>query len=132
MLCERCVPGGNGKIRLWEGLDVNIGFYMCIGLVPVFWLIAVLMFLLKEKGAILMAGFNALPEHEQKRYDRRRIALDVQKQYGFWGLLFLAGAGLCLLISGYVAILVYGIWIVLFFKDVHLTPEKAFEKYRIK
>ena len=88
---------------------MNIGFYMCIGLVPVFWLIAVLMFLLKEKGAILMAGFNALPEHEQKRYDRRRIALDVQKQYGFWGLLFLAGAGLCLLISGYVAILVYGI-----------------------
>lgn len=114
-----------------EEWKMNIGFYMCLLLVPVFWLIALLMFLLKEKGAILMAGFNSLPRHEWDRYDRKRIAQDVQRQYGCWGLLFLAGAGLCLLVSGYLAIPVYGVWIVLFFKDVHLTAEKAFEKYRL-
>lgn len=116
----------------WEGLDVNIGFYMCIILVPIFWFIAVLMFILKEKGAILMAGFNSLSGQERERYDRKRIAQDVQRQYGSWGLLFLAGAGLCFLISGYMAIPVYGVWIVLFFKNVHLTAEKAFEKYRLQ
>lgn len=110
---------------------MNIGFCMCIILVPVFWLIAVLMLLLKEKGAVLMAGFNTLSAEEQGRYDRKRIAQDTQRQYWGWGLLFLAGAGLCLLVSGYVAIPVYGVWIVMFFKNVHLTPEKAFEKYRL-
>ena len=111
---------------------MNTGFFMCIVLVPIFWLIAVLMLVLKEKGAMLMAGFNSLPRHEQERYDRARIAKDVQRQCWCWGLLFLAGAGLCLLISGYMAIFVYGAWIVLYFKNVHLTAEKAFEKYRVQ
>lgn len=110
---------------------MNIGFWMCIVLVPVFWLIAALMLVLKEKGAMLMAGFNSLPEQERERYDRKRIARDVQRQYGCWGLLFLAGAGLCLLFSGYVAIPVYVVWMIFFFKNVHLTAEKAFEKYRL-
>ncbi len=110
---------------------MNIGFNMCIILVPIFWLIALMMMLLKEKGAILMAGFNSLPREEQKKYDQRRIAQDAQKQFWLWGFLFLAGAGLCILISGYVAILIYGFWIVLFFKNVHLTAEKAFEKYKL-
>ena len=111
---------------------MNVGFYMCIVLVPVFWLIAVLMFILKEKGAILLAGFNSLPEYEWERYDRKRIAQDVQRQYLGWGFLFLAGAGLCLLISGCVAIPVYGVWVIRFFKNGHLTAEKAFEKYRLR
>lgn len=111
---------------------MNIGFYMCIILVPIFWLIAVLLFILKERGAMLMAGFNSLPEQERERYDRERIAQDAQRQFFGWGFLFLAGAGLCFLISGYMAIPVYGIWIVMFFKNVHLTAEKAFEKYRLQ
>ncbi len=111
---------------------MNIGFFMCILLVPVFWLIAAVLLILMEKGAVLMAGFNSLPRREQERYDRRRIAQDAQRQFWCWGLLFLAGAGLCLLVSGYMAIPVYGFWIVLFFKNVHLTAEKAFEKYRLR
>lgn len=111
---------------------MNIGFYMCVGLVPIFWLIAVLLLILKEKGAMLMAGFNSLSRHERDRYDRKRIAQDAQRQFWCWGLLFLAGAGLCLLISGYAAIPVYGVWLVLYFKNIHLTAEEAFEKYRLR
>lgn len=33
-------------------------------------------------------------------------------------------------ISMYIAIVAYLIWLVLFFKEVHLDAEKAFEKYK--
>ena len=119
---NECVQGG---------VNVNIGFCMCICLVPILWLVAALLAVLKEKGAWLMAGFNTLPAQEQERYDRRRIARDASRQFFYWGFLFLAGAGLCLCVSAYVAIPVYGVWIVLYFKNLHLTAEKAFEKYRL-
>lgn len=110
---------------------MNIGFYMCIVLVPIFWLIALLFLLLKGKAAGLMAGFNSLPREEQESYDKKRIAADAGKQFLCWSVLMLAGAGLCLLIHSCVAIFVYGVWFVLFFKNVHLTAEKAFEKYKL-
>lgn len=110
---------------------MNIGFVMCIFLTPVFWLIAALLWVLKEKGAWLMAGFNTMSAKERERYDKKRIARDAARQFFAWGILFLAGAGLCLVISGYAAIPVYGVWIILFLRNVHLTPEKAFEKYRL-
>lgn len=110
---------------------MNIGFIMCVILTPVLWLIAALLAALKEKGAWLLAGFNALPAKEQEKYDRKRIAQDASRQFFGWGALFLAGAVLCLLVSPYMAIPVYGIWFVLFFRNVHLTPEKAFEKYKL-
>lgn len=110
---------------------MNIGFCMCAVLVPVLWLIAALLAVLREKGAFLMAGFNALSAKEREKYDRKRIAQDASRQFFCWGALFLAGAALCLLVSPYMAIPVYGIWFVLFFRNVHLTPERAFEKYKL-
>jgi hypothetical protein len=42
------------------------------------------------------------------------------------------GAVLAYFLRQYIAILAFIICFVAFFKDVHLDPEKAFEKYKIK
>ncbi len=44
----------------------------------------------------------------------------------------LIGAVLSFFITPYMAIPAYVIWLVLFFKEVHLDARKAFEKYLIK
>lgn len=104
---------------------------MCIILTPCFWLVAILFMLLKEKAAVLVAGFNSLPKAERDKYDKKRMVQDYYRQFWGWGALFLAGAGLCLLISGYMAILIFGLWLVLFFRNVHFDEEKAFGKYKL-
>ncbi|MBS4979638.1 MAG: DUF3784 domain-containing protein, partial [Clostridiales bacterium] len=49
---------------------MNIGFWMCIVLVPGFLLTGIVFALLKERGAKFVSGFNTLPEKEQELYDK--------------------------------------------------------------
>ena len=46
-----------------------------------------------------------------------------------WAAVMLAGAAGSRFISGYFAVAAYVVWIVLFFREVHLDARKAFEKY---
>ena len=41
------------------------------------------------------------------------------------------GAAGAWLFTGYSAVAAYAVWLVMFFKEVHLDNEKAFRKYRL-
>lgn len=110
---------------------MNIGFYMCIVLVPVFLILVLIFGIGKERSADLIAGFNSLPKAERERYDKAKIARDKRNSCSIWTLIMLIGA-VASLWSGYAAIVAYILWIILFFKEVHLDPHKAFEQYLIK
>ena len=110
---------------------MNIGFYFCGILVIPFAAIGVLFAILKEKGAVLVSGFNLLPKKEQAMYDRAHISRDVRNQCFTWAAIMLIGAALSYVVSAYMAIPTFVIWLILFFRDVHLDARKAFEKYRI-
>ena len=47
-----------------------------------------------------------------------------------WGVIMLLGAAASWWLSGYAAIAAYGVWLILFFRDVHWDAEKAYEKYK--
>ena len=47
-----------------------------------------------------------------------------------WAIILFLGAILSYYISKYCAIIASIIWIVIFFKDVHIDSEKAFRKYK--
>ena len=49
---------------------MNIGFWSCFVLVPVFGVMGVVFGLLKEKSSKFVSGFNMLPKEEQERYDK--------------------------------------------------------------
>ena len=109
---------------------MNIGFMACIVLAILFLIIGIIFFLLKEKGAQYVSGFNTLNHPEN--YDKASISLDMRNQCFTYSLILFLGAILSYLVSDYIAIPTYMIWAILFFKSVHLDAEKAFEKYLIK
>ena len=59
------------------------------------------------------------------------MAKDERNACFLWGLIMLLGAGAALWITGWAALAAYGIWMVLFFRDVHLDTDRAFEKYKL-
>ena len=110
---------------------MNPGVYLCGVLVIPFALVGVLFAVFKEKAAVFVSGFNTLPKKEQARYDRAGISRDVRNQCFLWSVIMLAGSALSYAVTPYMAIPAFVIWLVLFFRDVHLDARKAFEKYRI-
>ena len=109
---------------------MNIGFVACLVLAILFLIIGIVFALLKEKGAKYVSGFRTL-NHPEK-YDKAYISLDMRNQCFTYSLILFLGAILSYFISAIIAIPAYVIWVIVFFKSVHLDAEKAFEKYLIK
>lgn len=111
---------------------MNIGTITCVIFAVPFLILVVVFTLLKDKGAMLISGFNTLPKEEREHYDKKKMSIDQRNSFLLWAILFVAGAILSYLISSYMAILAFVIWLVLFFKEVHLDTDKAFGKYKTK
>ncbi len=111
---------------------MNIGFTMCAILVIPFLIMGVLFAIFKEKAAVWISGFNSIRKEEQDNYDKAAISRDMRDQCFIWTVVMLAGALLSYFISPFLAIPTYIVWLVLFFRNVHLDYRKAFEKYLIK
>ncbi len=108
-----------------------LGFYACIIMVPCFWLLALFFALGRERAADWLSGFHSLPEEERAKYDRARMARDERNASLLWGAVMLLGALGARWITGWAALAAYGVWLALFFRDVHWDIEKAFGKYRL-
>lgn len=111
---------------------MNIGFWICIILVPCFLIIGLLFAIFKGKAAKFVSGFNSLSEKKQEMYDKEFITRDIRNSCFLWTFIMLAGAILSYFFTSYMAIPAYIVWGILFFKDVHLDAHKAFEKYLLK
>lgn len=111
---------------------MNIGFIVCIIMAGIFLVLAIVFALLKEKGAMLVSGFNTLPREERERYDKRKISTDMRNSFLIWGLIFILGGIFSYLVSSYAAIAAGVLWLILFFKEVHFDTDKAFGKYRLQ
>lgn len=109
---------------------MNIGYIACGVGCLLFLFLAFLFTLLGEKGAIFISGFNTIPKVKRELYDKARISKDQRNAFLIWALILGIGAVLSYLISQYVAIIAFVLWLFVFFKDVHLDEEKAFGKYR--
>ncbi len=102
----------------------------CLISAVIFAILGVIFALLKEKGAMLISGFNTLPKEEREKYDKKKMSIDTRNSLFLWfGILFL-GATLSYFSSDVFAMIAIAIWIILFFKDVHIDSEKAFGKYK--
>ena len=109
---------------------MNIGLVACALVIPVFLVVGIVFALLKERAAMLVSGFNTLPEHERSQYDAAAIAKDMRNSCFLWALIMAVGCLLSWLLTPYMAIVAYAVWLVLLLKDVRMEPSKAFEKHR--
>lgn len=93
-------------------------------------IMALVFAVLKEKGAVLMAGFNTFSKEKRELYDCKKISKDSRNNFLIQGTVLLAG-GFLSFVSFYFGIAAGIAWLVLLFKDFSLDADKAFEKYRL-
>jgi predicted PurR-regulated permease PerM len=96
-----------------------------------FLIIGVIFALLKEKGAILMAGFNSFSKEKRDTYDKKLISEDARNMFFIWTAVTLVGGLLAYFVSFYLGIIACILWLILVFKEVKFDIDKAFEKYRL-
>jgi hypothetical protein len=103
------------------------------GILCIFFLLFALVFaLLKEKGAMLVSGFNTMSKEERAYYDAARLSRDQRNSCLIYAGIFGLAAVLSYFLTQYIAIAAIVVWLVLVLKDVHLDTEKAFGRYKIK
>lgn len=110
---------------------MNYGFIIC-GLMGLLFLVVALIFMvLKGKATKLISGYNFKTKEERKLYDNDKMSRDFKNMLLLWSFIFILGALLSLFISQFLAVPVFIIWLVLFFRNVHFDDQE-YEKYRIK
>jgi uncharacterized membrane protein len=107
-----------------------MGHIVCTIFAVAFLLFALLFAVLKEKGAMLISGFNTMSKAQREQYDKAKMVQDQRNALLLWALVFAVGAVLSYFVTQYAAIAAFIVWFILFFKDVHLDAKKAFEKYK--
>lgn len=95
-----------------------------------FLMLALIFTLLKDRGAVLISGFNSLSEKERESYDKAKMSQDQRNLFLIWAVIWGIGAILSYLFTQYIAIIACIIWLIIFFRDVHFDEEKAFGKYK--
>jgi len=97
----------------------------------IFLIIAVIFALMKEKGAMLISGFNTLSKEKRNKYDIKRMSKDMRNLLLLWSAIFFIGSTLSHFINFYFSIAAFILWLILFFREVKSDPEKAFGKYKL-
>lgn len=115
-----------------EVVILNIEVIVCLVFVIIFTVILCVFSILGKNATILISGFNLKSKEEREKYDIEEMIKDYKKSMLIWIVIFFIGAIGSYYISKYFSIISFVIWLIIFFKDVHLDEEKAFGKYKIK
>ncbi len=111
-------------------MNIPLALDLClIGLI--FLIFAILFAVRKEKACKLIGGFNFFTEAQQAQYDKARLAHDYFKLFRLTAIVVFIGAALCLFLGWPVFIATIAAMLFLVFRDFHINPEKAFEKYKL-
>ena len=112
-----------------------LDFYLALALAifaAVFFLLALVFAVGKEKACCLISGFNFKSREERQNYDLKRLSTHQRNFFLICGGILLSGAVLAFFFGAVPFGLALAVWLVFFFSEVHLDDEKAFGKYRKK
>ena len=105
---------------------MNVRFLTCGVLVILSVVISVLYAVSKEKAANFVSGFNSLPKEKQVVYDKAYMSRDTRNRCFVWVDVMFIGAVLSYILTPYMVILAFVLWMALLFKNVHFDADKAF------
>lgn len=112
-----------------EFMEAHIGTSFCM-VIGSFTFLVMLFFLIgKGKSARFISGFSTMSQEERAKYDQEKMSKDMALFFLQLTLIAVCG-GICSLWEQKVVILFGILWLIRFFREVHLDQEKAFGKYR--
>lgn len=87
--------------------------------------------LLKGHAAVFVIGFLSIPEEKRKQYDTDRLVKDVRDSFAVSALVLAVGFVLGITVHVFCSAFLFIMWLLVFFRNVNLDKEQAFEKYRM-
>lgn len=108
----------------------HIWAILCFVVGASFLIFAFVFALLKEKGAILLSGFNWMEKEKRKNYNQGKMSKDARNSFLIWTAILFVGGAASYFVSYWFAVIAFAAWLILFFREVKLDPDKAFEKYK--
>ena len=111
---------------------MNLWSIICLVFAVFFGIVSITFAVLKEKGAMLISGFNTLSEKERKKYDKKKMSKDMRNSLFLWCVVLLLGGILSYIFNKYFAMIAIIIWLFLFSRKIHLDANEAFRKYKDK
>lgn len=84
-----------------------------IAMAIIFFLLGLLFYRSKGRGANWLAGYNMKSEEERKNYDENKMCQMYGKRMMFWAIPFLLGAFIDFRNAGKGVLVAWGIWMVL-------------------
>ena len=114
-----------------EPLDCCLALVLAL-FAAVFFLLALVFAVGKEKACCLISGFNFKSREERQNYDLKRMSVHQRNFFLICGGILLSGAVLTFFFGAVPFGLALAGWLVFFCSDVHFDDEKAFGKYRKK
>ena len=109
-----------------------MGVISCVVMTLLFLVMALVFTLLKEKGAMLISGFNTLSREERAQYDQLKMSLDMRDDCLTWAGIWAVGAVMSYVVGPWLVLVALVVWLTMFFKKVHWDSDKAFEAYKKK
>ncbi|EHI99630.1 hypothetical protein CDLVIII_3045 [Clostridium sp. DL-VIII] len=103
-----------------------IGFVMS----GIFGLLRVIFLIFKEKACILLAGYNFKTKEERESYNEVRLSKYERNFFFIYSVIYFIGATASIFFGKLCFWIAFLVWLIYFLKNVHLTPEKAFDKYK--
>ncbi|MDV3427897.1 MAG: DUF3784 domain-containing protein [Bacillota bacterium] len=95
-------------------INMHMWTFTCLVLAVPLAIVGVIFTLLKEKGAILISGFNTLSKEEREEYDKKKMSRDVRNDFFLWSGILFTGAALSWLFHKYFGAASIAVWIFLF------------------
>ncbi|HZK33372.1 MAG TPA: DUF3784 domain-containing protein [Tissierellaceae bacterium] len=111
---------------MFENIWGMTGIMMAV----MFFLFGLLFAVLKEKGASLIAGYNFKSKEERKKYNEKEMSRDMRNRFFIYSLIFFLGTVATYMWGKVWFWIAFVLWLIYFFKDVHIDDEKSFGKYK--
>ncbi len=122
----------NKFINNFMEVDISQSVTMCLSMAIIFFVIALIFAIGKDKASGLVAGFNGFSKRERENYDKVKITLDMRNLFFLWTSIFAIGAVLCFFILPQLVWVAYIIWIISLGNNFYVDPKSAFEKYKLE
>lgn len=101
-----------------------------IGMTIIFFIMGLIFAVMKEKASSLIAGYNFKSKEERKKYDEKKMSMDMRNFFFICSGIFVIGTVATYIWGANCFWISFIIFIVYFFRDVHIDDEKAFGKYK--
>ncbi|WP_250673693.1 DUF3784 domain-containing protein (plasmid) [Paraclostridium ghonii] len=105
-------------------------FFSCLIMSLIFFIVAFIFFIFKNKSCILISGYNFIPKDQRKNYDETKLSKDFGTTFFKYGLIFFLGGIGCIMISSWCFWISFAIWLIYFLRNTSFS-NKIFDKYKI-